>query len=108
MNERIYSFIGLAMKAGELVSGEEACERAIKKNKVKLIIVAEDSSEKSKKNYRDMCDYRNIRIEFFGEKEKLGKSIGKETRAVIAIIEKGFAKRLSELIEGKDTQNGGK
>ena len=95
---RIYSFLGLATKAGKLISGEESCEKAIKSGKACLIIVAEDASDNTRKKFKDMCVYRKITISFFGEKELLGRYTGKKMRAVVAILEKGFAERLSEMI----------
>ncbi len=107
MNEKIYSFMGLAKKAGKLLSGEFACEGAVKGKKVFLVIVAENASDNTKKKFTDLCSYRGIEIRFFGEKENIGKFIGKELRAVVAISEKGFADRLKQLIDGTDLQNGG-
>ncbi len=107
MINRIYTFLGLALKAGKLVSGEESCEKAIKMNKVKLIVVADDASENTKKNFSDMCSYRSIEIKYFGEKELLGRYIGKNIRAVVAILDNGFAKRVIELIDIDKLQNGG-
>ena len=58
MVERIYSFLGLATKAGKLISGEETCERALKLGKVFLVIVSDDASDNTKKKFNDMCKYR--------------------------------------------------
>ncbi|MCX8130098.1 MAG: ribosomal L7Ae/L30e/S12e/Gadd45 family protein [Clostridia bacterium] len=107
MDEKIYSFIGLATKAGKLLSGEDACERALKAGKTYLIIVSEDASDNTKKKFSDACRYRGNEIRFFGEKVLLGRYTGKELRSVIAIIENGFAKRLIEMIDGKYLQFGG-
>jgi len=107
MQNKTYSFIGLAMKAGALLSGEDACERAIKSGKVHLIIVAGDASQNTKKKFNDMCIYRHVDIRVFGQKEFLGRYTGKDIRAVIAVMEKGFAKRLTEMLDSTDLQNGG-
>jgi ribosomal protein L7Ae-like RNA K-turn-binding protein len=107
MNNKIYSLIGLATKAGKLASGDETCERAIKAGKVNLIIVSEDASDNTKKKFSDACRYRGVEIRFFGEKVLLGRYTGKELRSVIAILENGFAKRLIEMIDGKDLLFGG-
>ncbi len=98
MVERIYSFLGLATKAGKLLSGEETCERKLKAGKVYLVIVAEDASENTKKKFKNMCDYRKVDIRYFGTKEMLGRFTGKGIRSVIAIADRGFAGRLKEMI----------
>lgn len=107
MAERIYSFLGLAMKAGRVVSGEETCERALKSGKVSLVIVSDEASENTKKRFRDMCSYRGVEIRFFGEKEMLGKFTGKTVRSVVAITERGFAAHLIEMIDNRGTEHGG-
>ena len=107
MVERIYSFLGLAMKAGRLLSGDETCERALKSGKVYLVIVSEDSSDNTKKKFTDMCSYRNIEIRYFGEKDQLGRCIGKKIRSVVAIADRGFADRLKEMIDNRGIEHGG-
>ncbi|MFA6308539.1 MAG: ribosomal L7Ae/L30e/S12e/Gadd45 family protein [Clostridia bacterium] len=107
MDEKIYTFIGLAQKAGRLFSGEELCERALKKNKVKVLIVTEDASDNTKKKFSDMCSYRSVELRYFGQKEILGRYIGKEIRAVVGISDIGFTKKLLELLESRGLQNGG-
>ena len=47
--------IGLAMKAGKVASGEFSTEKAVKEHKAYMVIVADDSSDNTKKNFRNMC-----------------------------------------------------
>lgn len=99
MTDKIYSFLGLATKAGKLVSGDETCEMALNKSSVNLVIVAEDASQNTKKKFTDACNFRNIEIRIFGQKDLLGKFTGKKIRSVVAILDKGFSKRLVEMID---------
>lgn len=107
MDNKIYTFLGLATKAGKVASGDETCERAVKSKKAYLIIVAENASDNTKKKFSDMCNYRSIPLKIFGEKELLGRYTGKEIRSVIAILESGFATRLTELMDGSKNELGG-
>lgn len=107
MTDRIYSFLGLATKAGRLVSGDDTCERMLKSGKAKLVIVAADASQNTRKSFDDMCKYREIPIRYFGEKELLGRYIGKEKRAVVALLDNGFAEKLKELIDNSNKEFGG-
>ena len=52
--------LGLAQRAGKLVSGDETCEITIKSNKCCLVIVSLDASEKTKKKFKDMCSNLHI------------------------------------------------
>ena len=107
MTDRIYSFLGLATKAGKLVSGDDTCERMIKSGKANLVIVAEDASENTRKAFIDSCNYRDIPIRLFGLKQLLGRYTGKDNRAVMAILDSGFAERLIELIDESKKNCGG-
>lgn len=107
MVDRIYSFLGLATKAGKEISGEETCERALKSGKVYLVIVSADASDNTKKKFMDMCSYRSVPIRFFGSKDMLGRFSGKITRTVVAVTDKGFAGRLQEMIDNYGIEHGG-
>ncbi|NLK68995.1 MAG: 50S ribosomal protein L7ae [Clostridiaceae bacterium] len=107
VTDNVYSFIGLAMKAGKVVSGEQSCEKIIKCHKAFLVIVSEDASFNTVKKFTDDCSYNGVPFLQFGEKERLGKSIGKDLRSVIAITDEGFSKRLTELITENKQKNTG-
>jgi len=88
------SLLGLAAKAGRLKSGEYAVEQAVKSADAFLVIVAEDASEGTRKHFSDMCRFRGVPIYFYGTKPELGRCIGKESRASIALTDEGFSKEL--------------
>ena len=92
--KQILSQLGIAMKAGKLVSGEFQVEKAVKERKAYLVVIAEDASDNTKKHFSDMCQFRDIPIRFIGNKEQIGRTIGKTFRASIAVTEEGFAKSI--------------
>ena len=51
MNDKVISLLGLAERAGKIASGEFAAEKAVKTGKARLIIVAEDASDNTKKKF---------------------------------------------------------
>lgn len=107
MTNKTYSFLGLATKAGQLISGEDSCERAIRSGKAKLVIVAEDSSDNTKKKFENMCKYKKVDMVFFGEKNLLGKYIGKDVRSVLTITGDSFAAHLKKQFKNLIFENGG-
>lgn len=103
--KKVFSYIGLAAKAGKLASGEFSTEKAVKSNKANLVLVATDASNNTKKMFTNMCTYYDVPIYFFGSKEELGKAIGKELRASVCLLDRG----LSDVIRVQlDTMNDGK
>ena len=93
---KAYGMIGMAMKAGKLASGEFATEKAVKTGLAALVIVSEDASENTKKKFRNMCEYYEVPVYFFGRKEELGHAIGKEFRASLAVLDAGLAKAIEK------------
>ncbi len=96
MHDKVLSMLGLAARARGLVSGEFSVEKVVKSRQAFLVIVAEDASANSKKHYQDMCCFHQCKIHFYGSKESLGRAIGKEFRASVAIIDENFAKGIEK------------
>ncbi len=92
--------LGMAQKAGKLVSGECTVIRDIRGGKAELVIVAKDSSYNTKKQFADICKFRNVKMIEFGTKEELGHSIGKGYRATVSIKDKSFADSIIKKITG--------
>lgn len=93
-NSKILSLIGLATKAGKTVSGEFSTEKSVKTGNGFLVVVAEDASENTKKKFRNMCSFYQVPIYFYGDKESLGRAMGKEYRACLAVQDENFAKAI--------------
>ena len=87
--------IGLAQKAGKVASGEFSTEKAVKTGKAYTVIVADDSSDNTKK----MFTYYKVPIHFFSDKVSVGHAIGKEFRASLAVLDEGFAKTIEKYFE---------
>ena len=64
-----------------------------KKHKLKLVIVANDTSEKSKKNINYICTNYDVPVIELSTMEELGFVIGKRNRAIIGINDESFSTR---------------
>ena len=109
-DKKLLSFLGLAVKAGKVASGEFQTETAVKTGTAKLVLVATDASDNTKKLFRDKCTFYKVPVYEIGTKEELGAAIGKEFRASLAILDEGFAGAVQKKITGQISQgnNGGK
>jgi ribosomal protein L7Ae-like RNA K-turn-binding protein len=105
-DEKIYSFLGLAKKAGKVFTGDDTCERLIKTQKACVTVIAQDASPNTVKKFTDKCKSRDVPLKIFGTKELLGRFTGKEIRAVLVITDNGFAKRIIEMIEEYNISGG--
>lgn len=97
--KKILSLLGIATKSNNIASGEFLTEKAVKEHKAALVIVAEDASDNTKKNFRDMCAYYNVPIYFCGTKFELGHAMGKELRASLAVLDKGLADAIEKQLK---------
>lgn len=96
---KILSLLGLAMKAGKVASGEFMTEKAVKTGKGYLAVVAEDASDNTKKKFSNMCDFYEVPLIELGTKEELGRCIGKEFRASLAVTDENFTKAILQHLE---------
>ncbi len=95
--------LGLAMRAGKLALGEGRAEESIRSKKGKLLILAVDASDNTKKKFRDKCAYYHTPLITVADRYELGACLGREFAVVAAVEDIGFAKRLSELYaDGND------
>ncbi len=90
----ILSMLGLAQKAGKIVSGEFMTEKAIQTGKACLVLVATDASDNTKSLFRNKCAFYEIPMYLYGNKGSLAAAIGKEFRACLAVTDPGFSNSL--------------
>ena len=100
--DKVLSLIGLAMKAGRCTSGEMMTESETKSGRARLVIIASDASENTKKKFRDMCKFYEVPIYIYGDKDTLGHAMGKEFRASLAILDKGFADGIRKELKNRE------
>ncbi len=100
--DKVLSLISLATKAGKTVSGEFCTEKEVKTGRAVLVIVAGDASDNTKKKFQNMCDFYEVPIYFYRDKDTLGHAMGKEFRASLAILDEGFAKGIMKQIGTND------
>ncbi len=91
---KVLNMLGLAKRAGKVVSGTFLCTKAIKDGSSKLILIAQDCSPGSKKAVIDSCNYYSIPFIEYADMELLGKFTGNECRAVVSVNDSNFAKAI--------------
>ena len=105
-NPKLWSALGLCMRAGKCAAGEELTLKSIRSGNAKLVVIAEDASDNTAKKFKDKCQSYHIPYIRIGTREEIGRSIGKRDRVVLAITDTGFAdlirKHSENLSEVKD------
>lgn len=104
-DESLHRFIGMAEKAGKVISGYDAVEHAMIKNLVKLVVVAHDTSDSTKKRMTREADKKSIKYITYSDKAHLGECIGKSPKALIAITDEHFSSQLLLMMRRLEQSN---
>ena len=94
VQEKILGAMGLAKRAGMLVTGAEMCEEIIRAGGASLTLLCSDMSENSKKKlHAALRNSDSSYIELTATNEELANRFGKKSFVVSCVItDKGFAK----------------
>ena len=94
---KIYGMLGIARKAGKLVFGYDMAVSLIKSNNAEiLVILASDTSEKTKKNIIFECDKNGRKYIEYGEKLVYGKILNKKEVGVLTVTDKNIISYLKD------------
>ena len=93
--------MGFAQRAGKVISGDSGGETVFKRGKAKLVILAEDASERTKNNFCFKAKEKGIPFLVFGTKMELGRFIGKSPRSVLVITDQQFANTIKRVFDDK-------
>jgi ribosomal protein L7Ae-like RNA K-turn-binding protein len=95
--QKALNLLGLALRARRLVSGTPTVLANIRNQKAQLVIIADDASANTKKQFLDKCDYYKIPSYIIFSKDEISQAIGKE-RTVCAFTDNGFAQSFKKLL----------
>ena len=105
IRHKIMSYLGLAMRAGKLATGEEAVLQAIRSGQAVKVLIAEDASENARKKYRDKCAFYQVPLSEPLNRHELGRAIGKAERVAVAVTDPGFAGLIDKVLS--ESRGGG-
>jgi len=100
-NNKLLGLIGIATKAGKVSAGSESVTENIKFKKAKLIVIANNCSEKTKKNFIYLCEQYDINYIVYETIENLSKAIGKKNKAVLCVKDRNFADEIVRIYGGE-------
>ncbi len=100
IDRKILGLIGLSAKARKVCFGADSVEKQIKKGKVKLLIIAKDSSERTKDKFKKLSNEYKVPIIIIGQIETLSKAIGKSNKAILGIEDINLSKEIQKINNG--------
>lgn len=102
---KFLNLLGLAQRAGKLVSGEDLCLKELRSGTCHLMIIASDASNRTKDRFDKKSYFYKVKVIDDFTTNELSNAIGKENRKTIAIIDPGFAKSLQQIKRGDDDES---
>ncbi|MDD3337041.1 MAG: ribosomal L7Ae/L30e/S12e/Gadd45 family protein [Eubacteriales bacterium] len=96
--DRALCFLGLCMRAGQIISGQDACVAAVRNGAAALALLDGTASENTRKKMTDTCHSHQVPLY---QLDSLGHAIGKPGRLVIALPAGGMAQKLLSLLENQ-------
>jgi len=96
---RIAGYLGLAQKAGRIAAGDQMVKEALLKNRLHLLVLAEDVAETVRQELTALAIARNVAILTMASKEELGLIVGKSRRGALGLLDPGFAAAIVKVLQ---------
>ena len=97
---RLRGMLGFAMRAGKVMIGTETvCKALATKQKPKLVVIASDVSDGTKKKIFTKCEFYEVKsVQINIGADELGDLLGKTySPAVVGIMDEGFAEQIDRI-----------
>ena len=93
MNKNTLGVIGLAARARGIVIGSNQVLEVVRGKKAKLVLIASDVSDNTRKMLNDKANYYSAKVEEIDiTTEELGRAVGHSNTAAIAFTDINFVK----------------
>lgn len=96
---KLLRLVGLGVRSRGAVVGVEQVREGAKKDKVAFAVVASDASRHSIDKIVPLLKARRVRFVEVPSAVELGAAVGRETTAVVGIVNRQLAKGIRELVE---------
>ncbi|MGM9661675.1 MAG: L7Ae/L30e/S12e/Gadd45 family ribosomal protein [Oscillospiraceae bacterium] len=106
--DNILRLIGLAKRGGNLEAGEEPVGAAARARDARVILVAEDAAENTRRRVRHFADAGQcLWLSVPYDKDALGRSVGRTSCAMLAITDVGLASAIVQKLAERDPETYG-
>ena len=90
-NPSVTGLLGLAVRAGRVRGGSEAVKESIRGGKSRLVILAMDASEGTKRSFRRLADSNGVPVLECHTSLELGACLNRAPKVVLSISDRHFA-----------------
>ncbi|MGQ9533422.1 MAG: L7Ae/L30e/S12e/Gadd45 family ribosomal protein [Desulfotomaculales bacterium] len=89
---KLRGLLGLAARAGQVVSGTTAVRVGLTTGRVKMLVVAADAAPRTAREFELLAARYRIPVLRHGTRHELGRLLGKPPRSVVAITSEHLAR----------------
>lgn len=94
MKDKLLGMLGLCRRAGKVSIGADRCSKSIQNGGAKLVILASDASQNTRKSIENSCAYYKTRHIYYSDKITLGKNVGTGECGALSVNDENFAKAI--------------
>ena len=95
----VLRLLGLARRAGAVVSGTEAVRGAIRQGEARMVLLAEDVSGPQLKKVERTLENRSIPTAKLGTRAILGAAVGRAPVSAVAVTGGSFARQVQRKLD---------
>ena len=95
LEDKIKGYVGLAARAGRLVSGEDQIIKAAQTGKARRLLVDEDAGKNTRDRMERLARHYDLELSFL---HGLGNAIGRPERKAAALTDEGLEKAILRTI----------
>ena len=95
------NLLGLALRASFLIHGDESVEKAVKRKKVRCIIIANDISQATMERYQRFSQTYDVPLINRFNRLEISQAIGK-SRSICGITDKGLSDKFLSYETGEE------
>ncbi len=95
--------LGLCLRAGKLAVGEEPVREALASGRARVVFLAGDASDRTRRKLEPKLG--DVPVHVAATKAMLGSALGRESCALCAVTDKGFARSLLQRLDAQTNTN---
>jgi ribosomal protein L7Ae-like RNA K-turn-binding protein len=98
-SEAALRLLGLAARAGAVLSGTERVREAARAGALHYVLVAGDISANTRDKLIPLLEARAVRYRIAATRDALGAAVGRPPASALGIADAGLARRVAALLE---------
>ena len=102
--DRVLGLLGMAARAGAVISGTDRVREAARGEGVRLVLLARDASANSREKLVPLLTARGISHVIRYDRNELGAAIGRGPLSAVGVMDRALADRLQVLLRDSAPQ----